>query len=494
MSANGNNQVSIALQLHQSGKLIEAEDVYAEILNNYPDNADAFNLFGLLKIQNNQLEEAVSYITRAIELKPCAYFYDNLGRAYLENYNLNDAIECFKKSLEFDQNNFDVWFNLALAYKNNMQFDKSVEIYQKALSIEPENASVYFNLANIYEQTGDTLSAIDYYEKAHKYNTDYENNDINYALGISYLKVKNFEKGLKYYEYRQSKDFAVLCQTLQYKDLMTSKPLWNGEYMPDKTIFVYYESALGDTLMYARYLHLVKERCAKVLFKPQYCFIDLFKENNFGIEIIDSKTLPQDVVFDAHIPLMSIPYVLGLNTEEIPFSEGYLKSNLKKVREYKEKYFNTKKIKIGIKWKGNAVHDLNRVLPIKSFYRFFDLPDTQFYSLQKGDGIEELENLQGDYNIINLGETFRDFSDTAATIENLDLIICNDTSVAHLAGAMGKPCWIMLPFIQNWRWHNDISYSPWYKSVKLFKQPQPYNWESVFNVAYEELKILLANT
>ena len=494
MSTNGKEQISEALELHQLGKLTEAEDIYTEILNVYPKNADALNLFGLLKIQNNQPQEAVSYIEKAIEIKPCAYFYDSLGRAYSENYNLNNAIECFKKSLEFNQDNFDVWFNLALAYKNNMQFDKSIETYQTALSIEPDNSAVYFNLANIYERKGDTYSAIEYSEKANKYNKNYNDNDIHYSLGISYLKIKDFEKGLKSYEYRQSKDFAILCQTLQYKDMMTSKPLWNGKPMQDKTIFVYYESALGDTLMYARYLHLVKEMCAKVLFKPQYCFIDLFKENDFGTEIIDSKTLPQDVLFDAHIPLMSIPYVLGLNTEQIPFSEGYLKGNADKIKTYKEKYFNTQKFKIGIKWKGNTAHDLSRILPLEAFYRFFDFPDTQFYSLQKGDGIEELENLPKDYNIINLGETFKDFSDTAAAMENLDLIICNDTSVAHLAGALGKPCWIMLPFVQNWRWHNDTSYSPWYKNVKLFKQNEPDNWDNVFNAAYEELKTLLGNT
>ena len=493
MSVNGKDQINIALELHQSGKLIEAEDVYAEILNNYPDNADAFNLFGLLKIQNNQPEEAVSYIQRAIEIKPCSYFYESLGRAYLENGNFNDAIECFNKSLELNENNFDAWFNLALAYKNNIQFDKSIEIYQKALAIEPENSSVYFNLANIYEQKGDTPSSIEYYKKAHQYNKNYEDKDIRYSLGISYLKIKDFENGLINYESRQSKDFAILCQTLQYKELMTTKPLWNGESMPDKTIFVYYESALGDTLMYARYLHLVKDKCAKVLFKPQYCFLDLFKENDFGAEIIDSKTLPQDVVFDAHIPLMSIPYVLGLNTEEIPFAEGYLKGNVQKTEEYKKKYFNNDKFKIGIKWKGNAAYDLSRILPLESFYRFFDLPNTQFYSVQKGEGIEELENLPQDYNVINLGETFKDFSDTAAAIENLDLIICNDTSVAHLAGALGKPCWVMLPFIQNWRWHNDTSYSPWYRNIKLFKQKEPNNWNDVFNMAYEELKILLNN-
>jgi tetratricopeptide (TPR) repeat protein len=492
MLADSENKINTALKLHREGQFLEAENIYTEILNNYPNNADAFNLLGLLKLQNNYPEEAFYYIQKALELKPCAYFYDSLGRVYLEMKYFNEAIKYFEKSLELEKDNFDSYFNLALAYKNNMQFDKAIEIYQTAASINPDNSSIYFNLANIFEQIGDTYKAIEYYEKAKECTKELKDKDIQYSLGVSYLKIKDFEKGLKNYEYRQSKDFAILCQTLQYKDLMTSKPLWNGEKMSDKNIFVYYESALGDTLMYCRYLHLVKDMCAKVLFKPQYCFIDLFKENNFDVQIIDSETLSENINFDAHIPLMSIPYVLGLNTENIPFSEGYLKANQKKAITYKEQYFNTDKFKIGIKWKGNT-NDLSRVLPTEYFNKFFNLPNTQFYSLQKGDGIEELENFPPNSNIINLGENFKDFSDTAAAIENLDLVICNDTSVAHLAGAMGKPCSIMLPFVSNWRWYNDMSYSPWYKSVKLFKQNKPYNWEEAFNNAYEELKILLSN-
>jgi hypothetical protein len=261
------------------------------------------------------------------------------------------------------------------------------------------------------------------------------------------------------------------------------------------------------------------------------CFEDFFKENNFGAEIIESRTLPEDVVFDVHIPLMSIPYVLGQFSEEIPLSEGYLKTNPAKVLAFKEKYFNndtnlrsTKyyltsgdypslaegskslisgegintllnansydKINIGIKWMGNTVYDMTRVINIESFYKLFELPNTQFYSLQKGEGIEEFAKIPKEYNVVDLSGEFNDFGDTAAAVENLDLVICNDTSVAHLAAAMGKPTWILLPFVQNWRWHTDISYSPWYKSVKLFKQSEPNNWDDVFEQVFEELKKL----
>lgn len=458
MSVDARAQINIALQLHQSGNLLEAEKLYTEILAEYPDECNALNLLGFLKIQNNQFNDAILHLQRALSKYP--YF-------------------------------FDAWFNLGLAYKNNNQFDDAIIAYEKALSIEPDNAFVYFNLANIFESRNDTFKAIEYYEKAYEYSKDKNDSDIHFFLGICYLKAKNFEKGLFHHEYRPSKHFATHCQALIYKEQMETKPLWMGEPITDKTLFVYYESALGDTLMYTRYLALIKDKCAKVLFKPQLCFVDFFKENNFGAEIIESKTLPENVVFDAHIPLMSIPFVLNLNTEEIPLSEGYLKANIEKVKSYKEKYFNNNKFKIGIKWQGNMAYDWTRIIKFESFYKIFDLPGTQFYSVQKGEGIEELEKLPDKYNIIDLGITFNDFRDTAAALENLDLVICNDTSVAHLAGAMGKPCWILLPFVQNWRWHTDISYSPWYKSVKLFKQNEPDNWDEVLDRVYAELNNLI---
>lgn len=442
-----------ALQLHQSGNLPEAEKLYLEILAHFPNDGNTLNLLGFLNIQTERFSEAVSYLKKAVKLYP-----------------------------EF----FEAWFNLGLAHKGMDDFENAVFAYKKALELEPENVTANFNLANAYECKNETENAIEYYEHAYKYNKDEADITIPYFLSICYIKAKNFEKGLPLHECRHSKTFAIECQRVLHKD-MDTKPLWDGTPMPDKTIFVYYEAALGDTLMYVRYLDCLKGMFKKVLFKPQLPFIDFFKENNFGAEIIESRTLPENVKFDVHIPLMSIPCVLKHFSEEIPLSEGYLKANPEKIKAFKEKHFNNDKLKIGFKWMGNTIYDMTRVINIESFYKLFELPNTQFYSLQKGEGIEEFEKIPKKYNVVDLSEEFNDFGDTAAAVENLDLVICNDTSVAHLAAAMGKPCWILLPFVQNWRWHTDISYSPWYKSVKLFKQTEPDNWDDVFEQVYKKL-------
>lgn len=454
MSADVKEKIETALKLHKAGNLSEAEKFYKEVLSMSPNDGNALNLLGYLKIQNNEFKEAIHYLVNAVKLHPTFY---------------------------------DAWFNLGLACKNANMLDNSIEAYKHALALNPESYEVYYNMAGVYELKNETKTSVEYYKEALKRSPEENKNEIHYMLGILSLKIKDFENGLKHYEYRLSKDFAIVSQTLLYKDLLGTKPYWQGENIKDKTLFVYYEAGLGDTLMYLRYISLIKDKCKKILFKPQVGFYDLFKENNLGVEIVDTTFPLEKVGFDTHVSLMSIPYILDLKTDRVPLTKGYLKANPQKVQEYKQKYFNNDKLKIGIKWKGNTAYDLIRVIEIEHFFKLFDLPNTQFYSFQKGDGIEELEKIPSKYSIVNLGDTFNNFSDTAAAIENCDLIICNDTSIGHLAGSMGKKCFILLPFVQNWRWSIDTSYCYWYDSVTPFKQTSPDSWEEVFENVYKKL-------
>lgn len=481
------NQINKAFELQQKGQLFEAEKLYTEILNTEPNNANVLNLYGLLKYQIKQFEDAISYIKKALENNYNAYFLENLGRAYYSNNNLESAIEAYKKALEVEPDNFDIWFNLALALKKNQQTDDAIKAFQKAISIKPDAFDAYFNLGNIYTGKNDTLSAIDAYQKSVDYNP--RDLDAQYFLSIEYLKTKNFKEGWKYFESRLCKEVSIITQENALpKNLITSKPLWNGEPIDNKILFVYYEAGFGDTMMFARYLPLLKNKCSKVLFRPQIGLVSLFKDSFPDIEVLDTKDCEKDFNFDVHTPIMSLPYLLNLNSEaDIPFAEGYLKTNTEKVNFYKKNYFENTEFKIGIKWEGNPSVDQNRIIPFDAFFKLFDLPNTKFYSLQKDEGLESLENLPENYEITNLGRTFNDFSDTAAAIENLDLVICNDTSVAHLVGAIGKPCWILLPYQYNWRWHTDLSYSPWYKYSKLFSQSKPNTWNEVFDKIYSNL-------
>ena len=205
------------------------------------------------------------------------------------------------------------------------------------------------------------------------------------------------------------------------------------------------------------------------------------------IEVMDYFWEEKNLDFDYHIPFLSVPYVLGLDTDSMFVSrKKYLTANKEKTEEYKKTFFNNDKFKIGIKWQGNTYYETDRVINVEAFSGLFDLDNVQVYSAQTFEGAEEFEKLSAKYNIVDLSKSFKDFSYTAAAVENLDLVICNDTSLAHLAGAMNKPCIILLPYNYNWRWHTDLSYCDWYESVKLYLADKNESWDSLMSRVISE--------
>ena len=309
------------------------------------------------------------------------------------------------------------------------------------------------------------------------------------------MQTKDYENGLKSFESRLCRHSAIVSQEKTYPNLMKEKPLWDGEDLKDKVLYTYYEAGFGDIIMLYRFMPELTSMCKKVIFKPQKELAPLFRENSYGAEIMEMYDFEKYLDFDYHIPFLSIPYVLGKKGEDVfvHHNDGYIKANPAKVNYYKEKYFNNDKFKVGIKWQGNTFYDKERVLKVEDFFNLFELENTQFYSCQTFEGSDEFEKIKNKYNVIDLGSTFTNFSDTAGAVENMDLVICNDTSFAHLAGAMKKPCWILLPYIYNWRWHMDLNQCDWYDSVKLYRQPDHGDWKSVFSDVERDLKQLLTS-
>lgn len=241
--------------------------------------------------------------------------------------------------------------------------------------------------------------------------------------------------------------------------------------------------------MFARYIPELQKRCKKLLIKPQKELSQLFRDNFPDVEVMDLFYDEANTDFDVHIPFLSVPYVLGLNNEEIfMHHDRYLKATPDKIKYYKEKFFNNDKFNIAIKWQGNTYYETDRVINVDAFGPLFELPNVKIFSAQTFEGAEEYEKLASKYDITDLSKSFKDFSYTAGAIENLDLIICNDTSLAHLAGAMGKPCIILLPYQYNWRWHMDITHCDWYDSVKLFRLGKKESWNELMQRVAESLR------
>lgn len=480
------NEIYKAIELQKAGDEDLAESLLRNILAIDSNNAEALNLMGCIQHKKNNLNPAMEFLLKSVNIKPCKKNYSDLGKVYFDMKNYNDAISCYKNSIKFDVNDYDNWFYLAYSLKEVNKIDESIMAYQMALSLNPKSCNANKNLGNIYFMDKNNPEyTILYYKKLVELQPD--NIDAKVCLGVSYLKTKNYAKGWEFFEARLQKKLGLFIRTTMPGSPLLEKPTWNGEPIDDKIIYVYYEGGHGDTIMFARFLKILAKRCRKVLFRPQVESYNLFKENLPEIDVLGEDRDDSKIEFDVHIPLMSLPNRLCVSTDnDIILKDGYIVSNEEKINLYKTKYFNNNKLKVGIKWAGNITFDSNRQIDLYNFTELFGIDGVQFYSLQNDRANNEVSTMQK-YNVVDLGQTFNDFSDTAAAIENLDLIICNDTSVAHLAGAMGKTCWILLPFVQDWRWSTDLSKCSWYDSAVLFKQDESRCWESVFKDVREKL-------
>ncbi|MCR5265571.1 MAG: tetratricopeptide repeat protein [Cyanobacteria bacterium RUI128] len=477
-----------AFNLHKEGKLDEAESGYRELIEKGYKVAEMWNLTGMIYMQRFQLSKAEEYILKAIELEPNPYFFENLAKVYLEKEDSEQAIKLYNELVKTNPDNFDYLFNLASAYKLAGNIDKAAETYIRASEVCPDNPDTFFNLGLIYDNEGQPDNSIKYYKEALKLRPD--DMETRYFTGLAYFKNRDYKNGLPYFENRLCKQSALVTQLNTYPNLVRKAPVWEGEDISDKTLYTYYEAGFGDILMFARYLPMLRERCKKLIFKPQAPLVELFEYNFPDIDFQKYFVNEHEMDFDYHIPILSVPYVLGLDETNGMFTgkSGYLKADPEIVKRYKIDYFNNTKFKIGIKWRGNTHYEMDRVIDVKSFTKLFDIPNTQFYSFQTFEGSEDLNEIINDYNIVDIGSTVENFADTAGALENMDLIICNDTSLVHLAGAMSKPCWVLLPYLYNWRWHLDINKCDWYDTVKLYRQKEVGNWDEIFDRMYADLK------
>lgn len=476
-----------AFDLHNSGKLTNARDLYLEILKEEPQNDEVWDFLGLLYYQTKKYPESEDCIKKAIEINPRLYYIENLARLYRDKGDSQTAIALYEDIIKAAPS-YENLFNLAMTYKNSNQRQKAKETYYKAINANPHRYESYFNLAYLAMYDKQPQEAVRCYEKALELNPD--DWEIMYFLSLAYMQTKNYEKGLKWFESRLCRKSAIVSQQKVYPNLIREKPIWQGEDLKNKVLYTYYEAGFGDVLMFYRYMPILTSMCKKVIIKPQTGLAPLFRENSYGAEIIEIFDFESELHFDYHLPFLSVPYVLGLKGDNIfiHHDDGYLKANPAKINYYKKRYFNTDKFKIGIKWQGNAHYDRERILNVEDFFPLFELPNTQFYSCQTLEGAEEFEKIRGKYNVIDLGSTFSNFSDTAGALENMDLIIANDTSLVHLAGAMKKQTMVLLPYVYNWRWHTDLTKCDWYDTVKIYRQDTPGDWKSVFVDVKQDLE------
>lgn len=455
-----------------------------EINSNVPKY---YNTFGVILAQAGSEQAAVKAYRKAIELNnDYGEAYNNLGNCLQKQNKYAESIEYYDKAINLNPEYAEAYNNLAAAHYKLGNFKTAIENCRKAIKLKDNYAEAYNTLAAALQAEKRFDEAIECYNKTVEYAPDYA--EARYSRGMLYLCHGEFAKGWDDYQWRLKTDKTKV--TLRY-----DKPWWQGENFKGKTILVQAEQGFGDSIQFVRYLPMVKERGGTVILAEKPELIGLFRNLEGIDEIVDTaKVIEGNVKYDLYITLLSLPKIFDTKIDNIPAQIPYLSAEASKILFWHDK-IKTETFKIGIVWAGNPIHgnDRNRSCALKDFIQLAKIKNVTLFSLQKGPGIEQMKSWPGDMELIDLGQEFEDFTDTAAAIENMDLTISVDTSVIHLAGAMGKTAWALIPCEPDWRWMLNRQDTPWYPTIRLFRQKQYGSWEELFHRVADRVENLITN-
>ena len=495
---------------HQNGQLPEADTLYRriiEIRSNHPGALhglgviayqakqydSALNLIGKAAAENPRIAEfhynlglvrlaldnprqAIAAFGRAINLKiDYADAYYNLGKIFKAQHRLDEAIENFKQAIQHQPQMAEAHYNLGNALKSRGSVEEAIASFKECIRLRPDFAAAHNNLGLVLKEQGHLADAVDCYSNAIGYQAGFAEAHWNRSLAL--LLKGDFAHGWQEYEWRFKRG-----RWPRYFFSRHTRPAWKGSPFEGHRLLVFAEQGAGDTLQFMRYLPQVKALGGTVIFEVMESLGGLLQ----GFGGIDELLVrnPNDnstVTCDWCIPLLSLPGLFKSDIKTIPASTPYLYPDSAKAQFWQVR-LGGEGFRVGIVWAGNPEHknDHNRSCTLQHFIPLAEMEGIQLYGLQKGEPAQQVKTLPDRIEFTNLGNDFKDFSDTAGAIENLDLVISVDTAVAHLAGAMGKPVWVLLPFAPDWRWLMQREDSPWYPTMRLFRQTSAGNWDGVF--------------
>jgi tetratricopeptide (TPR) repeat protein len=549
--------LNAAVRHHQAGQLAQAEQIYRQVLSVDPLQYDAWHLLGLTLHQQGQSDASIQHIREALRLKPdfpeahynlgnvlrdlsrpaeaaasyqqalrwrpnSAETHYNLGNALNDLHQYAAAAECYQQAVRLKPNYQKALNNLGNCYMDLERHGEAAEVYQqvlannptypkghsnlgnalrqlgrtdeavascrRALELEPNNAEALNNLAAALLDQGQTAEAIAAFDQSIEQRPDYAEARMN--RGMAWLMRGDYARGWEEYEWRwRSKAFVPRG---------FSQPQWDGSPLAGRTILVHAEQGLGDTLQFLRYVPAVKERggtvlleCSRVLHKLVEKLAGVDRRMAFGDE------LPP---FDVHVPLLSLPHVLGLIEPRQMNNVPYLHPDAHLREKWDQHLAAIPGFKVGINWQGNPKYpsDRQRSLPLAHFLPLTELPDVRLISLQKNFGIEQLQELKDPAAVLDLGSQLDNesgpFMDTAAVMTNLDLVITCNTAIAHLAGAVGARVWVLLSTAPDWRFLTHGETTDWYPTMRLFRQQKSGQWGPVMEQVVDELQQMIGET
>jgi tetratricopeptide (TPR) repeat protein len=484
--------------LAELGRLDEALSSFTLAIAIRPDYAEACWNRGIVLQRQNKPEAALQSYDQAVAIAPTsAKAHYNRANVLLELARPESALAGFDHAIAIDSRYALAFCGRATALSELDRFDEAFADYARAIAIKPDIAEVYSNRGNAKLRMGCVEEALRDYEHALDIDPTFHQAVANRAHAL--LLSGNLAEGWKDFEARFLSDDAWVTRSLRG----FRQPRWQGGVpVEGKTLLLHCEQGLGDTLQFCRYANLVSGLGARVVMEVPAPLTDLLASLAGVAQLVEQgDTLPD---FDYHCPLMSLPLVFNTTVSTIPAEVPYLRAPPSKVLEWKGRLGERNNLRVGIVWSGGFRADQPKTWHVNRRRNIalaklatLKIPNVDFYSLQKGQPAEsELCDLRAaDWNgpgLIDFTHLLYDLSDTAALIANLDLVVSVDTSTAHLAGALGKPVWIMNRFDTCWRWLLNRTDSPWYPTAKLYRQPRPGDWESVVLAIRDDLAALAA--
>ncbi len=414
--------------------------MYRRALSIEPGNASALHLLGVVLHQNKKSAEGVAFIQRAISLRPdVPAYHNNLGEALRELDRCEDAIASYKRALQLKPAYPEALNNMGGEYGRLARLPEAIACLRQCVSLAPNDADGHWNLS------------------------------------VALLLSGQWEEGWNEFEWRLRRP--------ESPGRIYPQPLWNGQPLMGKTLLLWSEQGFGDMLQFFRYVGLIKQLGGRVILDVQAPLVPLLAWQNIADGVYAAGDPPPP--FDFHLALMSVPRVLKTTVQTVPNGTAYLRASANRSHYWAGRLPRDGKRKIGIAWAGRPEHpnDRRRSIP-PALLAPLSAVNVTFVTVQP----RPVTVLPPPLPILDLGPELTDFSETAALISQLDLLITVDTSVAHLAGALGKPVWLLLPFSPDWRWLMKREDTPWYPSMRLFRQPRLGDWSAVIQRVVEELK------
>lgn len=511
------------VQMLQQGRVQEAWNTFHEVLRRDPNSAAGHHMVGLIALQAGQLEAGVQSLERSIALDPTdPAAYGNLANGLRDLGRTDDALQAYGKALAIAPSFLNALTNRAILFARLGRFDEALADCDSALAqngrlaflhnqralflrnlsrhaealdscaaalrLDPRYADAHLNRGNVLAELGRDAEAIADYDACLALNP--ARLEALYYSGVSYLALGDYERGWERYEAR-----LRLRGRLSVASFESTRPTWRGETsLQGRTILLHSEQGLGDTLQFCRYADLAKQAGATVILKVDAPLVRLLSTLKGADHVLAAgASLPS---FDLHAPIMSLPLAFRTTIHTIPAEVPYLRAEPEKVALWTRRLGPRTRPRVGLVWSGGVVPGRaefeRRNIPLRMLAPLA-AADADFVSLQKGEAAERelAEALAAGWNgpdMVNPAADLHDFSDTAALIETLDLVITVDTSTAHLAGALGKPVWILNRFDSCWRWLRQRTDSPWYPTARLFRQRIFGDWSEVVQEVAEALR------